>query len=76
MDASVGSRRVIEGASVMQSPLVSRVFQTLFQKSRWETVSRVREGCLRDSALLLYLRAALVRAYSALLAAVHHEQPR
>ena len=36
----------------------------------------VREGCLPDSPLLSHLRAALVRAYSALLAAVHHEQPR
>jgi hypothetical protein len=37
---------------------------------------RVREGCLPDSPLLSYLRAALVRGYAALLAAVHHEQPR
>ncbi len=33
----------------------------------------VREGCLPDSALLSHERAALVRAYAALLAAVHHE---
>jgi hypothetical protein len=33
----------------------------------------VREGCLPDSVLLSYERAALVRAYAALLAAVHHE---
>ena len=32
----------------------------------------VREGCLLDSPLLPLERAALVRAYSALLAAVHH----
>ena len=32
----------------------------------------VREGCLPDSPLLLLVRAALVRAYAALLAAVHH----
>jgi hypothetical protein len=36
----------------------------------------VREGCLPDSPLLSHLRSALVRAYSALLAAIHHEQPR
>ena len=34
----------------------------------------VREGCLPDSLLLSYERAALVRAYAALLAAVHHEE--
>jgi hypothetical protein len=34
----------------------------------------VREGCLPDSPLLPLERAALVRAYSALLAAVHHEE--
>jgi hypothetical protein len=34
----------------------------------------VREGCLPDSPLLSYERAALVRAYAALLAAVHHEE--
>jgi hypothetical protein len=32
----------------------------------------VREGCLPDSSLLSHERAALVRAYAALLAAVHH----
>jgi hypothetical protein len=32
----------------------------------------VREGCSPDSPLLVYERAALVRAYAALLAAVHH----
>ena len=32
----------------------------------------VREGCLPDSPLLLLVRATLVRAYAALLAAVHH----
>ncbi len=36
----------------------------------------VREGCLPDSPLLPLERAALVRAYAALLAAVHHEEPR
>jgi hypothetical protein len=35
----------------------------------------VREGCRPDSPLLPLERAALVRAYSALLAAVHHEEP-
>ena len=34
----------------------------------------VREGCLPDSPLLPLERAALVRAYAALLAAVHHEE--
>jgi hypothetical protein len=34
----------------------------------------VREGCPRDSLLLSHERAALVRAYAALLAAVHHEE--
>ena len=32
----------------------------------------VREGCLPDSPLLPLVRAALVRAYAALLAAIHH----
>jgi len=32
----------------------------------------VREGCLRDSPLLPLVHGALVRAYAALLAAVHH----
>ena len=32
----------------------------------------VREGCQPDSPLLLLVRAALVHAYAALLAAVHH----
>jgi hypothetical protein len=32
----------------------------------------VREGCLLDSPLLPLVRGALVRAYAALLAAVHH----
>jgi len=36
----------------------------------------VREGCLPDSPLLPLERAALVRAYAALLAAVHREEPR
>jgi hypothetical protein len=35
----------------------------------------VREGCRPDSPLLSLERAALVRAYSALLAAVHHTEP-
>ena len=34
----------------------------------------VREGCLPDSPLLALEHAALVRAYSALLAAVHHDK--
>jgi hypothetical protein len=36
----------------------------------------VREGCPPDSPLLPLERAALVRAYAALLAAVHREEPR
>jgi hypothetical protein len=36
----------------------------------------VREGCLPDSPLLPLERAALVRGYAALLAAVHREEPR
>jgi hypothetical protein len=36
----------------------------------------VREGCRPDSPLLSLERAALVRAYAALLAAVHHAEPR
>jgi hypothetical protein len=36
----------------------------------------VREGCRPDSPLLSLERAALVRAYAALLAAVHHEEPQ
>ena len=34
----------------------------------------VREGCRPDSPLLPLQRAALIRAYAALLAAVHHEE--
>jgi hypothetical protein len=34
----------------------------------------VREGCPPDSLLLSHERAALVRAYAALLAAIHHEE--
>ena len=34
----------------------------------------VREGCRPDSRLLSDERAALVRAYAALLAAVHHHE--
>jgi len=36
----------------------------------------VREGCLPDSPLLPLEHAALVRAYAALLAAVHHGECR
>jgi hypothetical protein len=36
----------------------------------------VREGCRPDSPLLPLEHAALVRAYAALLAAVHHQEPR
>jgi len=36
----------------------------------------VREGCPPDSPLLPLEHAALVRAYAALLAAVHHKEPR
>lgn len=43
--------------------------QAMDLSDRW-----VREGCPPDSPLLPLERAALVRAYSALLAAVHHEK--
>jgi hypothetical protein len=36
----------------------------------------VREGCAPDSPLLLLEHTALVRAYAALLAAVHHGEWR
>jgi hypothetical protein len=36
----------------------------------------VREGCPPNSPLLPLERAALVRSYAALLAAVHDEEPR
>ena len=36
----------------------------------------VREGCQPDSPLLPLEHAALVRAYAALLAAVHHDERR
>ena len=36
----------------------------------------VREGCQPDSPLLPLEHAALVRAYAALLAAVHHDKRR
>jgi hypothetical protein len=36
----------------------------------------VREGCQPGSPLLPLERAALVRAYAALLAGVHREEPR
>ena len=54
--------------AVVRPAAVYRV-QAMDLSDRW-----VREGCPPDSPLLPLERAALVRAYAALLAAVHHEQ--
>ena len=56
--------------AVVRPAAVHRV-QAMDLSDRW-----VREGCPPDSPLLPLERAALVRAYSALLAAVHHEKAR
>jgi hypothetical protein len=45
--------------------------QAMDLSDRW-----VREGCPPDSPLLALERAALVRAYSALLAAVHYGEDK
>ncbi len=59
-----------ETEAVVRPAAVHRV-QAMDLSDQW-----VREGCLPDSPLLPLERAALVRAYAALLAAVHHEDPR
>jgi hypothetical protein len=56
--------------AVVRPAAVHRV-QAMDLSDRW-----VREGCRPDSPLLPLEHAALVRAYSALLVAVHHEVPR
>ena len=55
--------------AVVRPAAVHRV-QAMDLSDRW-----VREGCPPDSPLLPLERAALVRAYAALLAAVHQESP-
>jgi hypothetical protein len=56
--------------AVVRPAAIHRV-EAMDLSDRW-----VREGCRPDSPLLPLEHAALVRAYSALLAAVHHEVPR
>ncbi len=55
----------------MVRPAAAHRVQAMDLSDQW-----VREGCPPDSPLLPLERAALVRAYAALLAAVHHEEPR
>ena len=55
---------------VVRPAAVHRV-QAMDLSDQW-----VREGCLPNSPLLPLERAALVRAYATLLAAVHREAPR
>jgi hypothetical protein len=50
-------------------PAAAHRVQAMDLSDQW-----VREGCASDSPLLPLERAALVRAYAALLAAVHHEE--
>ena len=57
-----------ETEAVVRPAVVHRV-QAMNLSDQW-----VREGCQPDSPLLPLERAALVRAYAALLAAVHHEE--
>jgi hypothetical protein len=57
-----------ETEAVVRPAAVHRV-QAMDLSDQW-----VREGCPPDSPLLPLERAALVRAYAALLAAVHHEK--
>jgi len=57
-----------ETEAVVRPAVVHRV-QAMDLSDQW-----VREGCRTDSPLLPLERAALVRAYAALLAAVHHEE--
>jgi hypothetical protein len=54
--------------TVFRAAAVHRV-QAMDLSDRW-----VREGCPADSPLLPLQHAALVRAYAALLAALHHEE--
>jgi hypothetical protein len=56
--------------AVVRPAAVHRV-QAMDLSDRW-----VREGCPPDSPLLPLEHAALVRAYAALLAAVHHAKPQ
>ncbi len=55
-------------ASVAVRPAAVHRVRAMDLSDQW-----VREGCRTDSPLLPLERAALVRAYAALLAAVHHE---
>jgi hypothetical protein len=55
--------------AVVRPAAVHRV-QAMDLSDQW-----VREGCPPDSPLLPLEHAALVRAYAALLAAIHHEEP-
>ena len=55
----------------MVRPAAAHRVQAMDLSDQW-----VREGCPPDSQLLPLERAALVRAYAAPLAAVHHEEPR
>ena len=57
-----------ETAAVVRPAAAHRV-QAMDLSDQW-----VREGCRTDSPLLPLERAALVRTYAALLAAVHHEE--
>ena len=55
-----------EAEAAVRPAAVSRV-RAMGLSDQW-----VREGCLPDSPLLPLVHAALVRSYTALLAAVHH----
>jgi hypothetical protein len=57
-----------ETAAVVRPAAAHRV-RAMDLSHRW-----IREGCRTDSPLLPLQRAALVRAYAALLTAVHHEE--
>jgi hypothetical protein len=57
-------------AEAMVRPAAVHRVEAMDLSDQW-----VREGCPPDSPLLPLEHAALVRAYSALLAAVHHEDP-
>ena len=57
-----------ETEAVIRPAVVHRV-RAMDLSDQW-----VREGCLPDSPLLPLERAALVRAYTALHAAVHHQE--
>ena len=58
-------------AEAMVRPAAVHRVEAMDLSDQW-----VREGCPPDSPLLPLEHAALVRAYSALLAAVHQEEPR